>query len=115
HPVFRGKGLLLSIPDAIAIGEALADNGTSTESYYVTGTVVSIKSTTYGNMYIEDTDGNQLYIYGCYDMDGNRYDAMTNPPQVGDTVILHGSIKRYVSGSTVIIEMTSAEVYYLSE
>ena len=100
---------MTSIPDATAVGEALADNGTSTESYYVTGTVVSIRSTTYGNMYIEDTDGNQLYIYGCYDMDGTRYDAMTNPPQVGDTVILYGQIKRYVSTSgTVTIEMMNA-------
>lgn len=104
--------VMTSIPDATAVGEALADNGTSTESYYVTGTVVSIKSTTYGNMYIEDTDGNQLYIYGCYDMDGTRYDAMTNPPQVGDTVILYGQIKRYVSTSgTVTIEMVYAKVY----
>ncbi|MGM9608995.1 MAG: 5'-nucleotidase C-terminal domain-containing protein [Eubacteriales bacterium] len=107
--------VMTSIPDAIAIGEALADNGTSADDYYVTGTVVSITNTTYGNMYIEDADGNQLFIYGCSGMDGTRYDAMTNPPQVGDTVILHGPIKRYVSGSTVIIEMTSAEVYYLSE
>ncbi|MDD6980479.1 MAG: 5'-nucleotidase C-terminal domain-containing protein [Clostridia bacterium] len=104
--------VMTSIPDATAVGEALADNGTSTESYYVTGTVVSIRSTTYGNMYIEDTDGNQLYIYGCYDMDGTRYDAMTNPPQVGDTVILYGQIKRYVSTSgTVTIEMVYAKVY----
>lgn len=104
--------VMTSIPDATAVGEALADNGTSTESYYVTGTVVSIKSTTYGNMYIEDTDGNQLYIYGCYDMDGTRYDAMTNPPQVGDMVILYGQIKRYVSTSgTVTIEMVYAKVY----
>ena len=104
--------VMTSIPDATAVGEALADNGTSTESYYVTGTVVSIAITTYGNMYIEDADGNQLYIYGCYDMDGNRYDAMTAPPQVGDTVILYGQIKRYVSSSgTVTIEMVYAKVY----
>ena len=104
--------VMTSIPDATAVGEALADNGTSTKYYYVTGTVVSIKSTTYGNMYIEDADGNQLYIYGCYDMSGYRYDAMTTPPQVGDTVILYGQIKRYVSTSgTVTIEMVYAKVY----
>ena len=112
--------VMTSIPDATAVGEALADNETSTEYYYVTGTVVSFANTTYattyGNFYIEDPNGNQLYIYGCYDMSDNRYDTMTNPPQVGDTVILYGKIKRYVSTSgTVTIEMMNAKVYYLSE
>lgn len=85
-----------SIADILAIGNALADNAATADAYAVWGTITSIENTTYGNMTI--TDGtNSLYIYGTYDMDGNRYDAMTRKPQVGDRVLLVGKIKKYVN------------------
>ncbi len=73
-----------SISQIITIGNALADNETTTVKYRVRGTVTSIVNTTYGNLYIEDENGNSLYVYGVYDENGNRYDGISNPPQVGD-------------------------------
>lgn len=70
----------------------------TSEKYCITGTVAEIKNATYGNMTIEDGDGNTFYIYGSYDATGtNRYDAMTNPPQVGDVVVLWGVLGYYAN------------------
>ena len=35
---------------------------------------------------VQDANGNKLYVYGVYDGDGNRYDAMATKPAVGDKV-----------------------------
>ena len=94
---------ITSISDALAIGKALASGASTTEAYYVKGTVKNIESTTYGNMYITDGNGNELYIYGLYDLDGNRYDAMTTKPQAGDVVVIYGQILNY-KGTTVEIK-----------
>lgn len=86
----------ITIPQATAIGESMEANVLTEGKYYVSGTVTEVKNTTYGNLYIQDADGNSLYVYGCYDADGtNRYDAMANPPQVGDTVKLYSAITSY--------------------
>jgi hypothetical protein len=93
---------LTSIPDILDL--KLESGEQSTDLYYVEGTVSSIKNTTYGNFYIEDEDGKQLYIYGSQDSDGNRYDEAATKPQVGDKVVLYGPILNY--GGT--IEMVGA-------
>lgn len=84
-----------SITDAIAIGEKLAHNTATEEKYLIKGVVTEIKNTTYGNLYIVDEAGNSLYIYGMYDEAGNRYDAMTNKPEVGDTITVLSVISNY--------------------
>lgn len=84
-----------SIPDVNAIGNQLAHNTATEEKYLVKGTVTELKNTTYGNMYIVDEAGNSLYIYGMYDEAGNRYDAMTNKPEVGDTITVLSIISNY--------------------
>lgn len=87
---------LTSIGEILAIGSRLEANGYSDEQYYVRGTVTKITQTTYGNMYIQDENGDVLYIYGVNGATGSlRYDQMPNPPQVGDTVILCGRIQNY--------------------
>ena len=93
---------LTSIPDILAIGKTLGTGKTTTESYYVKGTITSITQTTYGNMYIEDENGNKLLIYGLYDQSGNRYGNMSSKPQVGDTIIICGPIYRYDSSTIEI-------------
>ncbi|MBR2321821.1 MAG: bifunctional metallophosphatase/5'-nucleotidase [Clostridia bacterium] len=104
----EGEITLTSIPDALAIGKALAVGAETAEVYYVKGTIQSIASTTYGNMTIADENGNTLYIYGTWDKAGaNRYGQMTNPPQVGNTVVLVGAIKNY-NGT---IEMINGRFY----
>ena len=62
-------------------------------------------------MTIQDENGNQLYVYGTWDESGvNRYGDMSNPPQVGDTVVLCGAIKRYVNNTTDMIEMVNGRI-----
>ena len=99
---------LTSIPKAIEIGEGLADNRATSDFYYVKGTVKYTPSSPYGNLYIVDENGNELYVYGLYDLDGLRYDAMPDKPKAGDTVILYSSIYKYVNGSSITIELKNA-------
>lgn len=100
-----------SIPEIYRIGNALADNAQTEESYYVRGTVVSVTNTTYGNLTIDDGQGNTLYVYGVYDKTGaTRYDGLSDPPRVGDTVVLCGPVKKYVAGGTVTVELMRARL-----
>ena len=94
-----------------AVGKALADNATTSESYYVKGKIISIDNTTYGNFTIQDNNGNTLYVYGLKDQNGNYYDKMSNPPQVGDTVILHAPVKKYVAYGSTTIELIGAVLW----
>ncbi|MCM1289448.1 MAG: 5'-nucleotidase C-terminal domain-containing protein [Corallococcus sp.] len=103
------SGTNVSISDALAIGNALADGATTEETYVLTGMINELVSTTYGNFYI--TDGTDtFYIYGLYSADGLRYDAMDNPPQVGDTVTVSGQIYKYVSAYGTTIEIKNARL-----
>ena len=100
-----------SIPEIYRIGNALADNAQTEKSYYVRGTVVSVTNTTYGNLTIDDGQGNTLYVYGVYDQTGaTRYDGLSDPPRVGDTVVLCGPVKKYVAGGTVTVELMRARL-----
>ena len=88
---------------------------TTTGKYYVTGVITEVKSTTYGNIYIEDENGTQFYIYGTYSADGNtRYDAMDVKPVVGDTITVYGIITSYKGAAQMedgwITEHTVPEV-----
>ena len=77
----------ISIVDAIAMGAGMAHNNYTSASYYITGTVINVAHTTYGNLTIADEEGNTIYVYGTYSADGSiRYDAMENKPVVGDVV-----------------------------
>lgn len=83
-PALPEAGSTLTIAEAIAI----APNADADTKYYITGEITSITSTTWGNMYIEDETGS-IYIYGLYDEEGNRYDAMETKPAVGDTITVY--------------------------
>ena len=63
-------------------------------------------------MYIQDEDGNTLYIYGV-NKDGVRYGKLSDKPQVGDTIILYGIMQNYVDryGET-IYEMKETELIW---
>lgn len=84
---------ITSIADANAIGAAQGSDYTA-EKYLVAGVVTEVANATYGNIYISNgTD--KFYIYGLYDAEGNRYDAMTNAPAVGDYVVVLTSLGQY--------------------
>lgn len=87
---------LTAIKDILAIGEKLEHNTNTVEKYLVKGEITEIKDEQYGNMYIKDAEGNTLYIYGLYSKDGSvRYDAMTDKPQVGDTITVMSQVCNY--------------------
>ena len=86
----------LTIEEAIALGNTKDKNVYTEGKYYITGKVTAIASTTYGNMYVADEAGNEIYVYGTYGADGeDRYDALETKPVVGDTVTLYGVIGKY--------------------
>lgn len=86
-----------SIKDLNDKASALEDKGdTSTESYLVVGVVSEVKHNTYGNMYVQDAEGNSLYVYGVYNAAGDKYgDFTTAKPVAGDTVVLFGVLANY--------------------
>lgn len=76
-----------------AIIETTADQINAAEDgatlYRITGCVKSIANGTYGNLYISDYTG-EVYVYGTYDAEGNRFDAFTTPINEGDIVTVCG-------------------------
>ena len=85
----------------------------SAEEYTLTGTITSMVNTKYGNFYIKDADGNEMYIYGLYYGDV-RYDAMAVKPVVGDTVTVRGYMTKFVKNETTTIQMVSAQLLGLN-
>ena len=86
----------LSIAKAIYLGELYSYDVFTESRYYITGKITSIVSTTYGNMYIEDENGNSIYVYGFYNADGSaRFDVMDNQPAVGDMITIYAIIGNY--------------------
>ncbi len=108
-------GEMTSIPELISIGESLAPGEESDRAYNVMGEIIEISNATYGNLYIEDQDGNVLFIYGV-NQNGVRYDGIADKPQVGDTVVLCGSMKHYIdSTGGSVYELISAELVAIRE
>ena len=100
-----------TIPEVLAIGNKLKSGETTSANYCVQGKVVSISNATYGNITIQDDAGNELYIYGTYNQTGAiRYDAMTNPPKIGDIIILTGPIQKYVNNYGTTIEIVNGRL-----
>ena len=86
----------LTIKQAVEIAGLMGQDQFTPCKYYITGTVTEIASTTWGNMYISDGEGNSIYIYGFYNADGTaRFDVMENQPGVGDIVTVYAVIGYY--------------------
>ena len=85
-----------SVKDAIDLGAAQEHNTYTADKHIVTGVITEIASTQYGNLYIEDAEGNKLYIYGLYNSTGTvRFDALDAQPKVGDTITVLSAIGQY--------------------
>ncbi|MGM9643216.1 MAG: hypothetical protein ACI3XI_08415 [Eubacteriales bacterium] len=92
----------ITIAEALTLCEQFVDTA-SAERYYIIGTITEIQSEQYGQMTIEDETGS-IMVYGSYSADGSvRYDAMTDKPVVGDTVLFHGTLQNY-KGNTKEIQ-----------
>jgi len=84
----------LTIAEAIALGVGVGNNCYTEGKYYVTGEITEVYNTTYGNLYITDGE-NTFTVYGLYDGNGNRYDAMAEKPEAGMTIKVYGPIGNY--------------------
>ena len=99
---------MTSIPKILEIGNLLSSGEQTVQEYFVKGKVVSVENTVYGNFWLEDEEGNQLYVYGLTDRSGMLlYNAMNDAPTVGDTIIIKAPIKKYNS----TIELFYARMY----
>ena len=87
-------------------------------SYYVEGFITKVEKYDYGNLYIKDDNGDELYVYGTLDADGNSKNFTSLGIDVGDKVILYGPKKYY--GTTLemenatLIEVTVPAVFDLN-
>ena len=93
------------------IKEVLA--GSDGATYKVSGTVTGIANTEYGNFYIEDEEGNSLYVYGVkdasgnYPKDGKGWESFGI--EVGDIVTVQGPRKTY-SGTVELVDASVVSV-----
>ena len=86
-----------------------------TEEFYVKATIVSLESnwSVYGNCIVRDENGDEIYVYGIWDMEGTQFQYITaDKPDVGDTVILRCSAKYYKnnSGTSIKKELVSSRL-----
>lgn len=84
----------ISILEAQTLARVAGEAGT-TEEYTIVGTIVEVSNATYGEMTVQDADGDKLYIYGSMSADGTYYDSMTDKPVKGDEVVLKGVLKTF--------------------
>ena len=71
------------------------NNSSVSGLYKFKGTIVEIQNYEYGNMYIEDEYGGVLYIYGLYNLDGQKFEYIENPPVVGEEIIIEGTVNYF--------------------
>lgn len=85
----------ITIQEALNIGDLMAHNTYTEELYYIVGTIDSIVSDVYGNLYLVDS-GLSIYIYGLYDSTGKvRYDSMDVKPLKKDTIKVLSTVGKY--------------------
>ena len=87
----------ITIQEANDIGMNMAHNTYTEELYYIVGTIDSIASDIYGNLYLVDETGEySIYVYGLYDETGDvRYDKMNPMPLVKDTIKVLSPVGKY--------------------
>ena len=86
----------LTLAQATALGQAHAHNTYTTGKYYITCEITEVYQTTYGNLYVKDSETAKFTVYGLYSKDGSiRYDAMEYKPVAGQTVTIYGKIGQY--------------------
>ena len=101
----------LTVTEALTAIDALADNGTI-ENQYVTGVVSQIDS--YNSTYksitywisVDGTTTSQLEVYSGKGLNGAGFSSISDLA-LGDIVVVSGTLKKYVDGTTITPEFTS--------
>ncbi len=83
-------------------------NGPDSKNYKVTGTCTKIDNTNYGNWYLQDAEGNEIYIYGTVDASG-AYNWNSFDIAVGDVVTVEGPKKTY-NGTVELVDVSVVKV-----
>ncbi len=93
---------VLGFDTAELVGLAQGHNSYTAGKYYIVGTIKEITNAEYGNLVIEDENGNTFVVYGSYDATGDkRFDKMDKTLKVGDKVTVYGALGQY-SGTAQI-------------
>ena len=106
----------ISVREALAIIDQLADKETTSKSYYVKGTVSSIKeiSVGYGNATFDLGDGSTSNNLTAYQLKGFNNEKITNANlfKVNDELIVVGKLQKFVdnAGATTP-EIKSGYIY----
>ncbi len=96
-----------TIPEILEAGSVLVNNNDQTENMYtVSGTIVEIANSKYGNLYIQDEAGNKLYVYGCTSELGNAL-------SVNDKITIRGVISFYNGVQLKNAEVLAHEVAFV--
>ncbi|MBQ7513965.1 MAG: hypothetical protein IJS95_06205, partial [Prevotella sp.] len=82
--------------------------GPDSKTYQVTGTVMAIANTTYGNWYLADETG-QIYIYGTLDANGATKNFTSLGIEVGDVVTVEGPKTTY-NGTVELVDVTVIKI-----
>ncbi len=99
---------------------ATAAAESSKDKFFAIGRIESIANTSYGNLYIQNEDGEKFYVYGLYSADGTvRFDKMETKPAVGDVVVLYGKLSVYNSNpqyaNAWLVELNGSALANLAE
>ncbi len=102
----------------ISIAEFLTKEDSKDVYYCLTGTIVSIANTIYGNVTIKDENGDEIYVYGILPERGATGDAKKGLIEAkgikeGDTITIVGNKASYKGspqvGNGVYVSHTAAE------
>ncbi|MBO7615229.1 MAG: Ig-like domain-containing protein [Bacilli bacterium] len=88
------------------------------ENCVLAGYIESVANTSYGNLYLNTTDGLKVYVYGLYDITGlTRYDALETKPVAGDFIVVEGKNFNYHDNNknTDTHEMEKAKLLQLND
>ena len=103
------KVIPMTVDEALAAINALADNGTI-DAQYVTGVVSAAGTVNNGTItYSISADGttaNQLQVYKGKNLNNTDF-ADNSDIQVGDVVVVFGQLKKYKSGENITPEFNS--------
>ena len=101
----------VSMADVVAAIDNLGDNETTTDFYYVGGTV-SVASTGIwsGKLTFSFTDGtNTIKAYNCYNLNGTSF-STKDDVAVGDNVVVYGNLEKYVKNNEVTYEVVNGQL-----
>lgn len=107
-----------SATEDISIADFLGKDDSNDTYYRLTGTIAGIANATYGNIYIRDANGDEVYVYGLlpgYGATGDNKKGMVEAKGLkeGDTITILGNKASFKGtpqvGNAIYVSHTSAE------